>query len=203
MNFRSSISISLLCLGLMAAILPHRDNNPGYLSPRQTEKILQNPANLISVDELARAIADEDSVLQLIDLRTPGEFRKVNIPGSINIPLYALADKDYAGYLNQKGEKTVFYSNGDILSAQAWTIAIQMGASNCYILKGGLNDWFKTVMLTEFTGETITPAENALFEARYKARNFFTEMNSIPDSLKNKFLATKKTEAKKLVGGCE
>ena len=187
----------------MAAFLPHRDNNIGYLSPKQSLKILQNPYNSVSADELARAIVNEDSSLQLIDLRSPGEFRKVNIPGSVNIPLNMLVNKDYSGYLNQKGKKTIFYSNGDVLSAEAWTIASRMGMENCFVLKGGMNEWFKTIMLTEFTGETITPAENALFEVRYKARNFFTQMNSIPDSLKGKFLAAKKTDAKKLVGGCE
>ena len=203
MNFRISISIALLCFGLMAAILPHRDNNPGYLSPKQSLKILQNPDNSISADELARAIVNEDSGLQLIDLRTAREFRKANIPGSINIPIAELANKEYSGYLNQKGKRIVFYSNGDVFSSEAWTISSQMGVKNCYMLKGGMNEWYKTVMLTEFKGETISPAENALFEVRYKARNFFTQMNSIPDSLKAKFLTAKKTEAKKLVGGCE
>jgi rhodanese-related sulfurtransferase len=203
MNFRIIVCTGLLCFGLMAAILPHRENNIGYLSPKQSLKLLQNSDNSVSADEVARAIVIEDSTLQLIDLRTVEEFRKFNIPGSVNIPLNELANKDYAGYINQKGKRIVFYSNGDILSAQAWTIASQMGVPNCCVLKGGMNEWYKTVMLSEFTGESITPAENALFEVRYKARNFFTQMNSIPDSLKTKFLSTKKTEAKKLVGGCE
>ena len=203
MNLRISISIGLLCFGLMAAILPHKDNTIGQLSPKQSLRLLENLNNSVSADELARAILNEDSTLQLIDLRTDAEFRKFNIPGSINIPLNELANKDYSDYLNQNGKKIVFYSNGDVLSAEAWTIISEMGVPTCYVLKGGMNEWYKTIMLTEFTGETITPAENALFEVRYKARNFFTQMNSIPDSLKSKFLSTKKTEAKKLVGGCE
>jgi rhodanese-related sulfurtransferase len=203
MNLRVSISIGLLCFGLMAAVLPRRDNTIGQLSPGQSAAGLLNPDIYLSADEVARSVVNEDSSLQLIDLRTPDEYTKFNIPCSVNIPLEQLANKDNSGYLNQKGKKTVFYSNGDVLSAEAWALATQMGVKNCYVMKGGLNEWYKTVMLTEFTGTTITPAENALFEVRYKARNFFTQMNSIPDSLKGKFLATKKTEAKKLVGGCE
>jgi len=203
MNLRISVSVGLLCFGLMAAVLPHKDNTIGQLSPNQSAEILLNPANAISADEVARSIVNEDSSLQLIDLRTPGEFRKFNIPGSVNIPIEEVSNKDNSGYLSQKKRKTVFYSNGDVLSAEAWTVASQIGYKNCYILKGGLNEWYKTVMLSEFRGTTITPEENALFEIRYKARNFFTQMNSIPDSLKGKFLSSKKTEAKKLVGGCE
>jgi rhodanese-related sulfurtransferase len=203
MNLRVSISVGLLCFGLMAAVLPRRENTVGYLSPKQSAEILLNQDNLLSADEVARAIVNEDSAIMLIDLRTAAEYRKFNIPGSVNIPINELAGKDNSEQLFQKGKKVVFYSNGDILSAEAWTLASEMGAKNCFIMKGGMNEWFKTVMLTEFTGNTITPAENALFEVRYKARNFFTQMNSIPDSLKGKFLSTKKTEAKKLVGGCE
>ncbi len=203
MNLRVSISIALLCFGLMAAVLPQRNNTIGQLSPKQSAEALLNEDNFLSADEVARYIVNEDSALQLIDLRTAAEYRKFNIPGSVNVPINELAGKENTGYLFQKGKKIVFYSNGDILSAEAWTLAKQMGVKNCFLLKGGLNEWFKTVMLTEFTGTTITPAENALFEVRYKARNFFTQMNSIPDSLKGKFLSTKKTEAKKLVGGCE
>jgi rhodanese-related sulfurtransferase len=203
MNFRLSVSVGLLCFGLMAAVLPRRNNTIGQLSPEQSLQLLQNSDNSVSADELAKAIVNEDSTIQLIDLRTAGEFRKFNIPGSVNIPLNELVNKDYSSYLNQKGKKIIFYSNGDVLSTEGWTIASQMGTQSCYVLKGGLNDWYKTVMLSEYTGTTITPAENALFEVRYKARNFFTQMNSIPDSLKGKFLSTKKTEAKKLVGGCE
>ena len=203
MNFRVSVSLGLLCFGLMAAILPHRDNTIGQLSPKQSMRLLENPDNSVSADELARAIVNEDSAIQIIDLRTASEFLKCNIPGSVNIPLADLANRDYSAYLSQKDKKIIFYSNGDIFSAEAWTTANRMGVANCYVLKGGLNDWFKTIMLSEFKGETITPAENELFEVRYKARNFFTQMNSIPDSLKGKFLLTKKTEAKKLVGGCE
>jgi len=203
MNFRISVSVGLICFGLMAAILPQKDNNIAYLSPKQSLKRMQNTNIFMSSDELARAIVNEDSSLQLIDLRTPGEFRKFNIPGSINIPLNELTNKEYEGYLFQKERKVVFYSNGDIFSAEAWAIASEIGVPNCVILKGGMNDWYKTVVLSEFNGTTITPEENALFEVRYKARNFFTQMNSIPDSLKTKFLSAKKTEAKKLVGGCE
>jgi rhodanese-related sulfurtransferase len=203
MNFRLSVSVGLICFGLMAAVLPQRENTIGQLSPKQSLQLLQNSDNSVSADELAKAIVNEDSTIQIIDLRTASEYKKFNIPGSVNIPLTELANKDYSGYLNQKGKKIIFYSNGDILSAEGWTIASQMGTTGCYVLKGGLNEWYKTVMLSDYTGTTITPAENALFEVRYKARNFFTQMNSIPDSLKGKFLSTKKTEAKKLVGGCE
>ena len=57
-------------------------------------------------------------------------------------------------------------------------------------------------MLTKFEGEKITPRENALFENRYKARDIFTQINSLPDSLKTKFFDAKRLQRSKLDGGC-
>jgi 3-mercaptopyruvate sulfurtransferase SseA len=98
--------------------------------------------------------------------------------------------------------KTIFYSNGDVLSAQAWTICTAAGYQNLFILKGGLNEWFEKVMNSSYSGERISAKDNALFEARYKARKAFIEMNSLPDSLKTKYFNHKKRNRKKLDGGC-
>jgi hypothetical protein len=70
-------------------------------------------------------------------------------------------------------------------------------------MKGGLNEWFNTVMNSSFTGERISARENALFETRTRARRMFNEMNSMPDSLKIKFIQSKHLAIKKLDGGCE
>jgi hypothetical protein len=70
-------------------------------------------------------------------------------------------------------------------------------------MKGGLNEWFSTVMNSTFTGERISARENALFETRTRARKIFTEINSLPESEKIKFFESKHLEAKKLDGGCE
>jgi hypothetical protein len=69
-------------------------------------------------------------------------------------------------------------------------------------MKGGLNEWFQTVMLSEFSGEKISARENALFENRFKARAAFNQVNSLPDSLKNKYFDAKRLQQKKLDGGC-
>ena len=121
----------------------------------------------------------------------------------MNIPVRELLNKDYEGYLKDPVKKTILYSNGDVLSSQAWLLAQRVGFKNTWVMKGGMNEWFRTVMLTEYSGNTISPSENAIFESRYKARLYFTQMNSLPDSAKIRFLAAKKVNEKKLVGGCE
>ncbi len=109
---------------------------------------------------------------------------------------------DFSGYLTQENIRLVFYGNSDQLANMAWTIATELRYENCYVMKGGLNERYRTVMLTRFEGVTITPRENALFENRFKARDIFIQINSLPDSLKTKFFDAKRLQQKKLDGGC-
>jgi 3-mercaptopyruvate sulfurtransferase SseA len=126
-----------------------------------------------------------------------------SLPGSINIPYHEMLDRDPSGYLGSGNFRNIFYSNGDIRSGYAVVIATGLGYKNCYTMKGGMNEWLKTIMNTTFTGEKISARENAVFEARLKAGKLFREMNSLPDSLKIKYLNSKKFNPKKLDGGCE
>ena len=100
-------------------------------------------------------------------------------------------------------ETGIFYSNGNHFAHEAWLLAVQSGYGNSYMMKGGMNEWFKIIMLTEFAGERISPSENSKFENRYKARDHFNKMNSLPDSLKSAFLTIKRAKEANLVGGCE
>ena len=85
----------------------------------------------------------------------------------------------------------------------AWTIASGLDYENIYVMKGGLNEWYKTIMLSQFEGESITPRENILFENRFRARKTFTQVNSLPDSLKTQFLVARRLKEATLDGGCE
>jgi len=157
----------------------------------------------ISVDQVAKSIVSEDNSIQLIDLRSPLEFSNVNIPGSINIPYANILDKDPSVILNNGKTRYVLYSNGDLESGFALAILRGLNIKNAYVMKGGLNEWFKTVMNSTFTGQTISARENALFETRTRAKKLFTEMNSMPDSLKLKYIESSHLAVKKLDGGCE
>ena len=202
MNIRIKITVLLIGLGVLLAFMPNPSTKTFKLKP---DALLLKSASdeiFFSVDEIARFVNTEDSTIQLVDLRSAEEFRKCNIPGSINIPFEELLNQNFAGYLNQENVRTVFYGNGDQLASIAWTIATGLGYEKSFVMKGGLNEWYKTVMLTKFEGERITPRENALFENRFKARDIFTQINSLPDSLKTKFFDAKRLQQKKLDGGC-
>jgi rhodanese-related sulfurtransferase len=202
MNTREKFSAILLILGLILALLPISGSRSFVVRPQKLLlEVLDNNA-YFTVDQVARFIVSEDSSVQIIDLRTPEEFREVNIPGSVNIPYGKLLDNDPYAILNNGKIRNIFYSNGDFDSNYALTITRGLNIQNTYVMKGGLNEWFSIVMNSNFSGERISARENALFETRTKAKKMFTEMNSMPDSLKMKFIQSKHIAAKKLDGGC-
>jgi rhodanese-related sulfurtransferase len=203
MNPRVKLTVTLLCLGLLLAFLPLRSTRSLSASPDGVSKEILSPGSFLTVDQLARLIASEDSTIHLIDLRKMDEYLKFSIPGAVNVPWKEFTGRDPETFLLKGNFKNIFYSNGDLISNYAVVIATGLGYPNCYSVRGGMNDWIVTVMNSKFSGERISARENALFEARTKAARLFTEMNSLPDSLKVKYLNSMKFNPKKLDGGCE
>jgi rhodanese-related sulfurtransferase len=203
MNPREKFSVCMLSLGLILALLPLSGSRSFTGKPQKLlTEILDNGTDF-TVDQVARFMVSEDSSVQIIDLRSPDEFRAFNIPGSINIPYNILLNNDPGTSLNNDKTRYIFYSNGDYYSNYALAISRGLNFRNTFVMKGGLNEWFKTVMNSNFTGEKITARENALFETRTRAKKMFNEMNCLPDSMKLKFIRAKHIAAKKLDGGCE
>jgi rhodanese-related sulfurtransferase len=203
MTTRQIITSILLLLGALLALLPLSGRYSLHARPSHVLAAVLDENNSFTPDQVARFVVTEDSTLQLIDLRTPEEFRECNIPGSVNIPYAEFLKKDLAPYLDDPGMRHIFYSNDDIMASYAQTLAIGLGYKNCFVMKGGLNAWYASIMNSAFTGDKISARENALFETRLRARNLFNEVNSMPDSLKLAYIASKRFDPKKLDGGCE
>ena len=203
MQTREKLSVILLILGLILALLPLRSTRSFTVSRNNLVTEVLDNSTFLTVDQVARMIVNEDPAINLIDLRSQEEYMKFSIPGSVNVPWTELTRKDPSSFLREGDAKNIFYSNGDLNSNYAVVFASGLGYGNCYAMEGGMNEWIKTVMNTRFTGGKISARENAVFEARTRAARLFTEMNSLPDSLKVKYLNSKKFNPKKLDGGCE
>lgn len=203
MNTREKYSTGLLCLGLTLALLPLSSNISFKAKPHKLLSEVTDEKTYFTVDQVAKFVVSEDSSVQIIDLRSPEEFGSFNLPGSINIPYKEFLNSVPGNILNNENLRYIFYSNGDFDSNYALVFAKGMNLNNVYVMKGGLNEWFNSVMNSSFSGERISARENALFETRTRAKKIFTEINSLPDSLKTKFFESKHIAAKKLDGGCE
>jgi rhodanese-related sulfurtransferase len=110
----------------------------------------------VSVAEVRRLQAEQakrgkDTVLLLIDPRTPEEFGKAHIPGARNIPLATLKsskDKDLERYKN-----LIVYGN-DPSSAAARAMVKRLmtqGYEDVALLAGGLYQWRVTGGVVEGT----------------------------------------------------
>jgi rhodanese-related sulfurtransferase len=203
MSFRFKFSIVLIILGLMSAMMSFGGKKSLTLPPEEILKILLKGDFVISADELAGVIIEQDSGSQILDVRNPEKYNSLSLPGARNVPLQNLLAPENESIFTEEKMKTVLYSDDEILSTQAWMLLTQKGFRNLYLLKGGLTDWDSIVLRSEFTGEKISARENALFEKRYKARRLFLQWNAMPDSLKAGFFLAKQKKDKELVGGCE
>ncbi len=202
-SFRLQVSVLLLAFAALALVLPDRNHRASELSPEEMISFLNSSDYVFSVDQVARIVVNDVQTFQLIDLRSEKEYLDANIPGSINIPFEEILNSDWSGYLDDENKNPILYSNGTARSAEAVMLCTQFGYQNVKMMQGGMNEWFKLVMESEFGGEKISAAENARYGMRFKAREYFNTMNSLPDSLKIAFLEVKKKKDAELVGGCD
>jgi rhodanese-related sulfurtransferase len=203
MHTRIQLSVLLVILGCFLVFIPQKKTGKFSVKPRKMALWASNDTNFLSVDEVARLINNETPDITLIDIRNAEDFNICNLPGSVNIPIQDLADRENMALLNRRTGKNIFYSNGDEASAAALTLAAGLGYRNCTSMKGGMNEWYAVIMNVSFAGVYISAKENALYANRLDAKKLFTQYNSLPDSLKTKMFVSRRLEQAKLDGGCE
>jgi rhodanese-related sulfurtransferase len=203
MKTREKLTILLLCLGVILALLPLSGNRSFTGKPALLLSEILKEDLFYSADQVAKFIVSEDSTIQLIDLRPAEKYNKETLPGAVNVVFSELIGSDPDKYLNNSNLSTIFVSDDGYESALAMTFTRGLGYRNSYILQGGMDSWNETIMESKFSGERISARENALFETRSRAARLYSELNTLPDSLKLKFLESKRFSAKKLDGGCE
>jgi len=146
MSIRNLIFIGLFLLGMVIAMVPENTTKPYKLTAEDMLIEVQGAAEMVDADEVAHWIISKDPSLQLIDVRSPDEYQTYHLDGAINIPLSVILKDEYLDYLDQGIKMNVLYSNGTMNSHQSWMILRQLGFENNYVLQGGLNYWFDTIM---------------------------------------------------------
>ncbi len=204
MSTRVILTIVFISFGLIAAILPEKDYSSQELDAKQLLHEIQVENYMISADEIAEALINEDPEYQLIDVRSEEEFKQYSLPGAINIPFEKLFDEESLAYIDQIARKNVFYSNGTTKASEAWMLAKQKGFQNNYILRGGLNNWYKTIIEPNEPASADDVEAYYEYQARLGAKQFFTGQGAAQSSgAKKKARAPIKRKKKKMVaGGC-
>jgi len=201
------IFLAILFIAMASGLLFLPDMTQKTQVPAATflNDIHSNNRHLTS-DEIAKRIIDGDPMVFLVDVRSEKEFDTYSLPGSINIPLKDVLLDDWAGYVDQDIVDVIFYSNDDILAEEAWALCKQQGFKNLYVLDGGLNTWFGTIMLPEEPGELASTTEIELFSFRTGASIYFgsgsTAVSVEAKPVKKKTIPVKKKVKREAEGGC-
>ena len=203
MKYRNQISAGLVILSSLLLLLPGTGRYRLILQPAKLIDTSSNSDNYISTDRVARALVQEDSTFVLVDVRSNEEYNAFTIPGAINLPYESFFSSDPGSLLFEDDISYIFFSNDERSAMAAFLMAQGLGYSGVKVMEGGLNEWYRTIMLSAFTGKNLTPRENAIYETRLRARRLFNEINSLPDSLKIAYMESKRRAARELDGGCE
>lgn len=203
METRKQITVLLLLLSLILALLPLTANRSFKARPAELlDEVLQD-STCVSADQVAGFVVREAGDVQLFDLRPAEEYSREFIPGAVSVPYAVFIRTDPDIWLRDRNKKMILYSADDTEAASAMAYARGLGYDNTYFLKGGITEWVRTVSATAFEGERITARENALLETRRRAADMYNELRILPDSLKVKYLESRKFSARKLDGGCQ
>ena len=110
-------------------------------SEAQNKNVKSESMGIVEVID-AKSFQDKmgDSLIQIIDVRTPDEFAGGSIPGSINIDYYASDFSEKISELNKQTE-TLIYCHSGGRSGKASKIMNELGFKEVYDLKGGFSNW--------------------------------------------------------------
>ena len=172
------IFVLLIIGGIAVLFLPDYKKHPKVLKPHYLFYQLNHKGRYISTDELAKKIMTKDPTLMLIDVRNKKDYDHFTLPGAMNIPLDSILNTKYVDYLDQDVYQTVLFSNGSSTADQAWMILKSNGYEGNYVLKGGLNNWFKTIIDPEKPLPEANIVDRESYEFRKGASLFFTGVSS-------------------------
>ncbi|SNR30454.1 rhodanese-like domain-containing protein [Lutibacter flavus] len=197
LKFRYTILAAILVLlaaGLV--LLPKYEKHEG-INPEELLSNVISPERYITSDELAHKIINQDPSFLLIDVRDEENFKKYSLPNAINIPLKNLLKEDFEGYINQSQFDVVFLSNDNLYADQAWVLCNRLGYKNLHVLKGGINNWFNTIINPAKPNENMASIDFQLYSNRKAASMFFGV--AYPEQVKKKPVVVKKVTPRKVV----
>lgn len=204
MNLKYSLLAAILViLGFVLLILPAKEQLP-ETSPEVLQYELNEVTHFISADKVAERIINQDPTLLLIDVRMADDYLNYSLPGAENIPLKEILHPDWDDLLNQTDRDIIFYSNADVYAEQAWMFARRKGYKKLFVMQGGLNNWFATIIQPTEPPETSSTKEIEAYQFRKAAGIYFCGGQAIVSEVnpQDALVITRKNKKTKVEGGC-
>ncbi|MFZ4620540.1 MAG: YeeE/YedE thiosulfate transporter family protein [Bacteroidota bacterium] len=201
--------IAVLALGVALLFMPdYKERVMNEVSQPEFLKTFQ--VKEMTPDELTFRIIDHDPKLSIIDLRPQTEFATMLLPGSSNLELKQLFQKEFSELLGNRHKKKVFVANNENDARTAAAIAQRLGYENFFVLCGGMPNLVRTVLEQKAGSENFTcsySGQTQTFDIRQAkdTERFRSKAGAVLAGmiLEAKNSAVKPTKlVKKVSGGC-
>lgn len=93
--------------------------------------------------EEVRELQERNPRVRIIDVRTPGEFAGMHIPGSYNVPLDLLREHQRELTANHD-DPVVLVCRSGMRADQASKLMAESGLRQVSVLQGGISEWERT-----------------------------------------------------------
>jgi hypothetical protein len=187
-----------IIIGLAAFVMP--DKKEVMLNQVADINYVANyPVKMITSDELAFRLMDDDKDLQIIDLRSQKEFSTMALPKSNHYALENIFEKDIHNILSLKHKKNVFIADDEATAKKGAVLAKELGYEDVLVLKGGLNQFKADIINFKMPEQIPERSQTDTFRFRTKAKELIPILIQ-QNKLKQNTGEQKKT--KRVVGGC-
>lgn len=201
----SFLAILLVVLALGLVILP-KNHDLKDTDPKLLLQSISGKSRYLSVDQVTHRIIENDPSLMLIDLRPAEHFKAFALPNAINVQPDSLLTPTSIELFGQPGKDKVFYANSELIAEKAWFLCTRYSMKRVYVLKGGLNEWYNSIIKVPVASTTASGTELDLISFRNAARQYFTgsgvQAKAPVTPSQEAIKMTRKAPAAKSGGGC-
>ncbi len=187
-----------LIIAVSAFALPDRKE---YLINKANDKnvIDSYQVKIMTTDELAFRIIDEDKTIQIFDFRAKSDYDSLSLPNSRNYTIENLFEKDANKYLSLKNKRNVFIADDEQTEKKYAFLASKLGYTDIYILQGGLELFKKDIIFFKDPGNAVTQGEKDTYRFRTEASSVIPELIQ---KNKEKQKSGGEDKPKRIIGGC-
>lgn len=166
----------MLGLALLLFVLPQRPKAAwNEVSAEELLEKMSEPGRYVDSDELAwKLLNPKSNNLFIVDVRSPEDFVRFSLPGSVNIPLADIITPVSLNTLRTASGQPVFVSYSTTDAEAAWLTASRAGITNLRLLKGGLNGFIEDIFINPYVAKSYDEAEQFRQRFRTEAKQQFS-----------------------------
>jgi rhodanese-related sulfurtransferase len=144
------VGVIIFSLILLIGLVAYNSKSPRYvLSPDESLAHISAEAKQLDAPMMAEVVISNDSLYRIIDLRSPRLFMNKHIPGSVNIPMGRLFDKEFESIFNQHERINILIGGTSAESAIAYMMLNDEGFKNIRLVSFGV-DFVLTNIIAKF-----------------------------------------------------